>query len=185
MEFSTTRSLHFGEIELTAKCTNSEQMSIKIHNLNMTPDLPAGMSVTHVNAFLIDATTESFINEFEFSIRLSGCIPDHASPASGQDLDAQEWDVGEGTLVIGTEDGEALQRRLPWLDYDINNYPIQYLPNGLKIALAGIPSGSLFSVHFVAAYNQTVSGNNSEWFAVDIPHQTLRNARSTLIATAP
>jgi hypothetical protein len=73
-------------------------------------------------------------------------------------------------VTLGTEDGESLQARMPWLEIDGQDYPIDYLHHGMRVAIRHIPPNAFVSFHFVAAYNRIDTGTDSDWFAVDVSH---------------
>ena len=75
--------------------------------------------------------------------------------------------------MFGTEDGDALQARMPWLKTQGIDYPVEYLTNGFRVVIPYIAPNTTVGFHFVLAYNQIDKECDSEWFAVDIPHAKL------------
>lgn len=184
MKFQTLQVLPFGEIAISASCPDAGRMSLTIYKVDVRAELPTGMSVDEVDVFFVNVVANSFLTEFELLFQLKSCPPEGGCPNSGQNLDAQSWRIGDGSLTIGTEDGEAIQDRIPWIVFDRDDYPINHLPDGFKIVLKQVPVLSNFSLHFVTAYNRIASTDESEWFAAEIPHQTILDAPPMLIATS-
>lgn len=86
--------------------------------------------------------------------------------------------------MIGTEDGEAIAERLAWFDLSKRQYPVGYLDDGFELTFDSVPANSILDFHFVIAFNTIASDDDSEWFAVDIPHRNLLSLESTSIPTA-
>lgn len=184
MSFQATITLPFGEVSLSATYSADHDQPIAIRRVDVVPQLPDGMAVDLVSAFLIDVPTAFPVYDLTFDCRLAA-IEQEGDANSGQYLDAQSWPIGDGLLMIGTEDGEALQARMPWLNFNEDDYPIRYLPDGLRLELAMVPAKKRLDFHFVLAYNHVDRQCDSEWFAVDIAHTTILNSPSAAIASWP
>ena len=146
--------------------------------------LPAGMSVDSVVAVLIQISAlESLSNvRCECSWDRS---PTTGDPETGECLDAQSWDCGGHRVTIGTEDLEALTRRLPNLGITESPYPIVYSDSGLTIVIQTVPRDTEFALHFVIAWRSLPDpAECATWFAVDIPHSKLEEANKSVDATA-
>jgi len=83
--------------------------------------------------------------------------------------------------MLGTEDGDALTARMPWFEIRNTQYPVGYLNNGFELFFDYVPPKSILDFHFVIAYNTVKSDNDSEWFAVDVPHHNLVHLKSVPI----
>jgi len=127
------------------------------------------MAVDSVDAYVVALISPSAIHNFSFDLIFHNG-ESKGSSESGEHLDAQSWQVGDGMLMIGTENGDVLQNRMPWIPTGANEYPIEYLPNGFRLSFAYIPPNDIVEFHFVLAYNRIECENQSEWFAVDVPH---------------
>jgi hypothetical protein len=111
--------------------------------------------------------------------------PVAGDPESGECLDAQSWDSNGYRVTIGTEDFEALGRRLPFLGLTEAEYPVIYSDSGLTIVIPTVPKLTEFSLHFVIAWRSLPDpAEISTWIAVDIPHSRLEEANKTLHPTA-
>jgi hypothetical protein len=146
--------------------------------------LPHGMSVSSTVAVLIHISAlEPLAN-----VRCE-CVWDDSpvagDPESGECLDAQSWDSNGYRVTIGTEDFEALGRRLPFLGLTEAEYPVIYSDSGLTIVIPTVPKLTEFSLHFVIAWRSLPDpAEISTWIAVDIPHSRLEEANKTLHPTA-
>jgi hypothetical protein len=136
------------------------------------PKLPEGMSVDIVAAYRINFCVGFPVRDFYFNFTFSACMKDRDSN-SGQNLDAQSWSIGNGRLMAGTEDGDALNLRMPWIETEGENYPIEYLGNGLRLVMPYAAPKNTVGFHFILAYNRVDVGCGSEWFAVDVPHDRI------------
>lgn len=184
MSFHATDYFPFGDIALTATSSVALDRSLSVRRVEITPDLPDGMAVDFVTAFLIELVTSSSVHDFAFDCRLV-CSPSKGDPNSGENLDAQSWSIGNGLLMIGTEDCEALRARMTWLDISLDNDLVSYLRDGFRLTFPYIPAKRQLSFHFVIAYNQIDKHCDSEWFAVDIPHANLQDSPNTVIKGWP
>ena len=146
--------------------------SLNVKRVTCSPVLPDGMAVESVNAYVIRLNCTHPIHSFSFDLTLHNC-QSNGNAESGEHLDAQSWKMGDGLLMIGTEDGDALRNRMTWMPIDGTDYPIEYLPNGFRVSVAYIPPNTDLQFHVILAYNPIESENQSEWFAVDIPHATV------------
>ncbi|MBN8459945.1 MAG: hypothetical protein J0M04_19120 [Verrucomicrobia bacterium] len=149
-----------------------------------TIQLPAAMSVDSVVAVLIHISAVDSLS----NVRCE-CTWDSAPAAGDRDtgecLDAQSWDSGGYRVTIGTEDFEALSRRLPNLGLTEVEYPVVYSDSGLAILIPTVPRDTEFSVHFVIAWRSLPDPEDcTTWFAVDIPHSKLEAANKSWMSTA-
>lgn len=82
------------------------------------------------------------------------------------------------TVFIGTEDYDARSHRLPNLLLNEELYPIVCLTNGFQITIPLINAGQTVSLHYVIASNPFPEPVDcSCWYAVDIPHRKVLEAR--------
>lgn len=130
------------------------------------------MTVDVVAANLISFVTSVAVHNFLFDFSLARCKT-KGDINSGECLDAQSWAIEGGLLMIGTEDGDALRARMPWLKIEDDDYPVEYLSNGFRVAIPYIAPKRSVGFHFVLAYNHIDEKCDSEWFAVDVPHAKL------------
>jgi hypothetical protein len=75
--------------------------------------------------------------------------------------------------MFGTEDGEALKARMPWLEISGRHDPIDYLRNGFRIVIPYVAPSTTVSFHVALAFNHVDTRSGSECYAVDVPHNTM------------
>ena len=148
--------------------------NLNVKRVHCSTVLPDDMAVDSVDAYVVGSNSKHPIHNFSFDLTLHNC-KSNGNAESGEHLDAQSWHVGDGLLMIGTEDGDALRNRMTWLPTDGTDYPIEYLSNGFRFSVAYIPPNTNLEFHFILAYNRIECENQSEWFAVDIPHASVRD----------
>ena len=175
MTFLATESFTFGDIQLSCVSSPSLDRTLVVQRVAITPALPEGMVVDLVAVYRIELALHAPIHNFAFDFTF---IQSKAKgdPNSGEYLEAQSWPIGNGLLMFGTEDGEMLQARMPWLKIQGDDYPVEYLTNGFRVVIPYIPPEAKVGFHFVLAFNHKDDGCCSEWFAVDIPHARLADS---------
>ena len=113
-------------------------------------------------------------------IRLSATWGSEASwiergPASGQYLDAQEWEDAEWKVLIGTEDSDAVAdraRRRAWFptryagDLDDGGLNPVYEANALAWQIPGLRHGDRCQIQFVVAWEPSGDDSIAAWDAV-------------------
>lgn len=137
------------------------------------PKLPPGMSVRRLRAVLLRACSRTGFERLDYSCRLMTGIT--GDPESGECLEAQSWETDHDLVMIGTEDGEALLSRMPWLSTSGDPLAfVQYREDGLNVPLRRIPAGVAIGLHYVVAENGSPEPVEcSAWYAVDIAHGKL------------
>ncbi len=180
MEQSKILNTPLGQIKFSVLIESSfgSDYEIKLKVLGPDPNLPVGMSVRRVRAVLLSAFSRTGFNQLDFSFRFETDI--RGGPESGEHLDAQSWEGMHDIIVVGTEDGEALSSRMPWLEFMEDPLAlVQYRKDGLNIPLKQIPAGETIGLHYIIAENSNPEPVEcSAWYAVDIPHKQLFRARS-------
>ena len=167
----------FATFAMAATASDPDQLAdgLVARRFNACGRLPDGM---HIDASeVVHLQYKSALPTFSlcFQLRLNG-PPLAGDRSSGEDLDAIEFALGDGSLTIGTEDGESLERRLPWFTLDhAKNYPTSYDDGGLEVEFSYLPSKTPLSIHFAIAYTRIDAGDCATWFAVDIPHGTIQH----------
>jgi hypothetical protein len=159
---------------LQVRAIGASDAVIKVIKPNI--QLPPGMSVDQTVAILINLSASESLENVR-----AECIWDHSpgagDPESGECLEAQSWDSNGYRVTIGTEDFEALSRRLPFLAFTEAQYPVIYSDQGLAIDIPEVPKHKEFSLHFVIAWRLLPDpAEISTWVAVDIPHSKLVEA---------
>ncbi len=145
--------------------------------------LPAGMSVDSVVAVLIQISALESLSNVRCECTWDRS-PTTGDRETGECLDAQSWDCGGHRVTIGTEDHEALTRRLPNLGITESPYPVIYSDSGLTIVIQTVPRDTEFSLHFVIAWRSLPDpAECATWVAVDIPHSKLEEANKASLLT--
>jgi len=137
-------------------------------------NLPEGMEVERVTAVLVKIFPELDWKDVRVGFRWREPFGILGSPSSGECLDAQYWEGNGFIVMVGTEDFDALSRRLPRLALVEWECPVIYHPNGIEVHLPLVPAGTITSLHFVVAVNPIPEpAECSAWFAVDVRHEVL------------
>ena len=145
----------------------------------LEPILPLGMSVTRSVGVMVAVHPQVTMQNFQVRALWTEEPPTNASPSSGERLDAQEWVGGGHIVVLGTEDGEALEDRLTEHGLLPDTYPVSNLPVGLEVTLPQVPAGFTTTLHFIVAINTHPEPVDcSAWFAADVPHERVHRVLS-------
>jgi hypothetical protein len=172
MTFHATESFPFGDVAMSCVSSPSLDNALIVQRVAFTPNLPVGMAIDLVAAYRISFAVPFPVHHFSFDFTRSRCDT-KGDANSGECLDAQSWEIGDGLLMFGTEDGDALHARMPWLKMAGSDYPIEYLRGGFRIVIPYVAPNTPVGFHFVLAYNRVDTCSCSEWFAVDVPHRKL------------
>lgn len=173
MTFHASESFPFGDVAMSSVSSPSLGNALVVQRVAFAPTLPDGMIVDLVAAYRISFSAPFPVHDFSFDFIRTRCETT-GDTNSGECLDAQSWPIADGILMFGTEDGESLHVRMPWLKIEGNNYPIEYLRNGFRISIPYVAPNTPVGFHFVLAYNSDDTGTDSEWFALDVAHSTMR-----------
>jgi hypothetical protein len=111
-------------------------------------------------------------------------VPDNAEigPESGEFLDAQSWSADGKTLMLGTEDGDALSKRAQerdWMPFRFQKalaarFP-EYLSDGMTVKLPALDSAELCQVQFIVSWTPADQSDNSACLAVDRQPEEILN----------
>lgn len=139
--------------------------------------LPSGMVVEDLVACLLICQPRERLLNLVFQ-----CIWDTPSlkgaPDSGERLDAQSWENATHIVMVGTEDYEALNERMPELSLREELYPIEYMTDGFRIMIPSVEPGTRLSLHYVIATNRLPEPVDcSCWYAVDINHNVVLSSK--------
>ena len=167
--FHVTESFPFGCVKMACASSPSLGSALEVQRVGLLPALPDGMAVDLVTAYRISFASSTPIQSFSFDFTLAECQT-KGDVNSGEWLEAQSWPIGNGLLMFGTEDGESLQSRMPWLRIEGADYPVEYMINGFRVSIPHVKPNTTVGFHFVLAYNHVDKRCDSEWFAVDVPH---------------
>jgi hypothetical protein len=131
------------------------------------------MKVRRTRAVMLLAQSPSGFDKLDFAFHFVTNAESGAE--TGESLDAITWVGPHNTIVIGTEDGEAILHRMPWLKIDGDPLSlVQYRDNGMTIPLRETPVGEQVSLHYIVAENEYPEPVEcSSWFAVDMKNSRL------------
>lgn len=159
------------EANLTAGQISSDSLSLE--SAEFQPKLPKGMSVERCRAVLVRLIHPNA----QFRLQLRAALSSEAvgKPCTGQCLEAMEWDSQGSLLIIGTEDADALHHRMPRLGVTLDLIVAEYTPRGIELRLSGTTRDVPSTFHLIIAENPSPEPvPDSAWFAVDVPHQSLK-----------
>lgn len=143
----------------------------------LPPELPPGMSVAGSVGVVVALQPGQALHDLQVGLVWERTPAVQGSPASGEWLDAQEWDAAGWRVVIGTEDGDALSARLPECGFSEDRYPVAYRADGLAITLPLVPAARTTTLHFIVALNPLPEpADCAAWFAVGVPHRRVLQA---------
>ena len=171
---SLTLNSPFGIIRVTASASNSDLANFSSIQV-VYPTKSAHqrvMSVSNVEAVVFTTQPDRDLRSLIFECLLD-TPPCKGSPESGERLDAQSWADAKHILTIGTNDLDVLLCWFPQINLKENPcYPIDYLPNGLRINIHQIKAGDKASLRFVVAWNHlpeldTYSTWDTAWDTLD------------------
>lgn len=143
---------------------------VEVRTFELPNILQNGMTLERVVACVLVVEPNIDNADLVFSGQLVNGACD-GSPESGESLECILWSSPDWSVSLGTEDREALFRRLACINPDTNSDPITYSRSALKLSLTGLQRGRALSFHFVVAYKKLPDERGcSTWFAVDVPH---------------
>ncbi|QDV52758.1 hypothetical protein [Gimesia fumaroli] len=154
-------------------------VTIHLDSVPLSPALPPGMSVQGCLGILLRVGCHEAIEDLIFECRLlERNYSDHYYEG-GEHLYAHTWGNEHSVLMIGTEDEECLNARLPEnQQYDFE--PLESSEKGVSLSLPRLEKGSESSFHFISAWNNLpVPEDIACCYAVDFKHtELLKNVRS-------
>ena len=145
----------------------------------IAPNLPSEMSVAGCVGVVLACHAITPVQNLRFECVWETPPPFCTGSDTGEGLDAHGWENKTHLLLIGTEDQDLLNARLPkavLLSSDRSKYPIELTEGGLAICVEFIPAACNLSLHFLIAWNsRPESVECSCWYAVDIPHNRVQS----------
>ena len=162
-----------GNVEFQVEPAGIPAPGVSIVAAPFQPKIPHGMSVLACYGVVLQVNVPKPVVDLRFQAVLEPTSEANSGASTGEGLEALEWTGQNTVMLIGTEDREYLERRLPH-GIVLPDNPFTYSPASLSIHIAKIPSGQLLSLHYVVAWNElpeTVAP--SCWFAVDQPHNSV------------
>ena len=151
----------------------TKAVSIHLDSVPLSPTLSSGMSVSGRVGILLRVHCHEPIDNLIFECRLlEHQFTDHAIDC-GEHLYAHSWENEHTVLMIGTEDEECLNARLP---EDQQVYPDSVGSDikGVSIELPELAKGSESTFQMIIAWNDLPEPLESScWNAVDFKHAEL------------
>ena len=151
-------------------------VQVQLDQVPLSPRLPAGMSVENCLGILLQINCREPVEDLIFECRLRGYKYDSCSYEGGQHLFAMSWENAQTQLMIGTEDEESLNARLPE-DQKYEFCPLGHDEKGISLTLPDLEKGSRCSFHFIVAWQDFPAADSGAcWYAVDVRHADLLKA---------
>jgi len=173
LESETSIETPLGELHFFVNTHAGDFSRLKMKCSEIIPTLPKGMSVEKCFVVIMQCKTTSPFKDISFYCKWNN-FNERGYACSGEGLEAWEWDNGEHTVTIGTEDNESLCSRIKINELNNSNYYIEMKDNVTTINLTSFPEETELSLHFIIAWNpQPEPASDSCWFAVDQPHNNL------------
>lgn len=148
-------------------------VTIHLDSVPLSPALPPGMSVQGCLGILLRIQCHETVEDLIFECRLQERNYSDHSYESGEHLIAHAWENEHTLLMIGTEDEECLNARLP-AQQQVYPDAVASSVKGVSISLPELAKGSESSFHFIAAWNNLPTPEDIAcWFAVDYKHGEL------------
>jgi hypothetical protein len=148
-------------------------VKVKLDAVPLSPRLPDGMSVDHCLGILLRVSCREPADGLIFECRLRGQKYDSCSYEGGQHLYAMSWENKQTQLMIGTEDEEYLNDRLPQ-EQKYEFCPLGHDEKGISLTLPALKKGSQCSFHFIVAWQDFPAAEEDAcWHAVDVRHADL------------
>jgi hypothetical protein len=170
---STYIDTPIGQLKLHSTKSGGEINSISLSQKAIDPHLPQGMEVIKCIAVLLQISVVKTVNELYFCCNWESAVKE-GSVCSGEGLEAWEWTHNNNLVVIGTEDAESLNKRIPVFPFELSNHPITIGKNRIQIRLRNLSVGQSYSLHFIVAWNDYPEiHEHSCWYAVDVPHEKI------------
>jgi hypothetical protein len=169
-----------GSLKFYADLVAGKITNIKLAHAKIEASLPVGMSVSGCFAVLLEFSVKEDVSGFQFHCDWEG-FKGKGYGNSGEGLDAWEWEDNDYLVMVGTEDADWLNARIPLAPFTPSEYPITMENNKVSIRLEKLSKGRSCSLHFIVAWNSYPEPHEcSCWYAVDVPHkdvtQRLANA---------
>jgi len=143
--------------------------NLNLYLCSLKIELPQGMSVENHDACILNCTAVRRMKNLIFQCYWENPFA-KGSPETGECLDAQLWENRTSRVLIGTENFDALSRRLPNCGISRDNWH-PFPEYGLLIKIPIIEPDQEISLHFLVASNTLPEPQDcSCWFAVDIDH---------------
>jgi hypothetical protein len=165
-----------GNLEFLVESADIPTIGACIHAASFQPEIPPGMSVLACYGVVLQVDAPNTVSDLKFKAVLKPNSKINSGAATGEGLEAQDWNNKNWVMLVGTEDLEYLKARLhPSIVFP--DFPFTYSAESLSIHIAKIPAGESVSLHFIVAWNELPETvEPSCWFAVEQPHMSILSA---------
>ena len=171
-KLSKTLSLEtdLGEITIDAVVQGT---GLSTANLTLTKlDVQSGENVKNQQAVLCRVIGTKHRSKIVFTASLNTKLI--GGSCIGQNLEAMEWENSHSLVVVGTEDAESLNARMPFLHLEEYENIATYRASSLQIKLNELEPSHDIGLHFIVAENPIPEPVEcSAWSAVNCSHQYL------------
>ncbi|QDV20186.1 hypothetical protein Pan153_48580 [Gimesia panareensis] len=148
-------------------------VKVRLDAVPLSPRLPAGMSIDSCLGILLQLNCREPAEDLIFEFRLRDRKYDSHSYDGGQHLYAMSWENEQTQLMIGTEDEECLNARLPQ-EQKYEYCPLGHDEKGISLTLPDLKKGSQCSFQFIVAWQDFPAAEEGAcWHAVDVRHADL------------
>lgn len=165
-----------GELHFAIEVFGEHQAEPSLEDFAFQPILPLGMSVATCCAVVLHLPGDEADMRVRFTATLVPTVSVDSGAETGQGLEAQSWRSENHVLLLGTEDAEFLEARLP-NQMRISDGSFTYGPNSFSMEFARNESSLPIEIHFLTAWNELPEPKEcSCWYAVDQSHATVMGA---------
>ncbi|MDH3976565.1 MAG: hypothetical protein OEV42_20060 [Deltaproteobacteria bacterium] len=162
-----------GTLSFCADVEQGELGSSTISSQNIKPSLPGGMSVENCVAVIFKCKSLTKLYKVNFSCAWVD-FNENGYGASGEGLEAWEWEASNKLVLIGTEDNDWASQRIKLKEVSPESYSVSMSNNRISIEIDSFPTNQQLTLHYVVSWNSAPEEVDcSCWYAVDIPHEKL------------
>jgi hypothetical protein len=162
-----------GRLKFYTDIVGGQVTDLKLVQGKLEPILPTGMSVSACFAVFLQFSVAENATGFKFHCDWED-FDGKGYASTGEGLDAWGWEHHNHLVMVGTEDADWLNGRIPLAPFTPNAYPITMDENKMEIRLNELPEGRSCSLHFIVAWNPFPEPREcSCWYAVDVPHKVV------------
>jgi len=162
-----------GDLVFSVDVESGDIHKSSIDTCNIVPFIPEGMSVEKSIAVLLRCVSSTPLKNIVFSCVWED-LAEKGYSASGEGLDAWEWEQNQILVMIGTEDNEWLNSRFRLAGCSEDNYQISMSENRITINVEEFPNKKELSLHFLISWNTLPEVVDcSCWYAVDVTHKRI------------
>jgi hypothetical protein len=168
-----------GKLKFYSIVSDGSVEKINISQCDVSQSLPEGMRVPTTIAVLLQFSVMEPIKEFSFCCAWENLkIPGYG--CHGEALEAYEWEDENYIVIVGTEDPDYLNHRIPSVPAepsDVIDYPITMEENEIRIHLRELAAEKCYSLHYAVTWNKLPQPKGYCLTSnVDLPHELVRKS---------